>query len=66
MKRQSDSLQKLERRLYTEMQEILEGLYLLGLSIRREVDLPNGMTRVSYLSVTERDKVKMKRKVKRS
>jgi hypothetical protein len=55
MKKQLDALQKLERRLYMEMQEILEGLYPLGLSIRREVDLPNGMTRVSYLLLTEKD-----------
>ena len=30
-------------------QEILEQLYPMGLSIRRVVDLPNGMKRVSYI-----------------
>lgn len=37
--------------VYAEVQEILEELYPMGMSVKREVDLPNGMKRVSYVAL---------------
>ena len=36
---------------YAEMQELLEEIYKVGCSIKRVVDLPNGMKRVSYIPI---------------